>query len=240
LQEQHTHAAVAEFSLLLLSRRILSLLLLSASLSSWMRAHFAVCCLRAVTFDVPSTRARTHTHTHVCVCVCVCVCVFVCVFVYVYVCVCVCVCVSVYAVLAVKPAGATKRGSTNLQATRSWQDTLCMLRAPLRPCICLPRTPCTCRRWAPCTRRCMHSLRWRRLLHFRAHRCTRASSHRQTRTRQKISVCVYVGIFYVYVDAYVDAQVCEFIYLYVCLHVFICMHVCMCMYTYVCIDIQHA
>ena len=126
--------------------RILSLVLLSASLSAWMRAQLAV-CLRKVTCEVPSVRARTHMY------------------IYIYPRI-------IHGIGIIPPAGATKRGRTNLQATRSWQDMLCMLRAPWNPCICLPRTPCTCRRWAPCNRRCMNSLLWRLLLSFRERICS--------------------------------------------------------------------
>ena len=158
-------------------------------------------CLRAETFDVPSVLARTHTY------------------------------IDIYPRIIlgmgiIPPAGATKRGRTNLQATRSWQDMLCMLRAPLRSCTCLPRTPCTCRRWAPCTQRCTHSLRWRRLLRFRAHRCTRASSHRQTRTRQKISACVYVYV-YVRICMYV-CIIRMYIYVCICMYVSAYVNVCVC------------
>jgi len=44
--------------------RILSLVLLSASLSAWMRAQLAV-CLRKVTCEVPSVRARTHMYIYI-------------------------------------------------------------------------------------------------------------------------------------------------------------------------------
>jgi hypothetical protein len=67
--------------------RILSLVLLSASLSAWMRAQLAV-CLRKVTCEVPSVRARTHMY------------------IYIYPRI-------IHGIGIIPPAGATKRGSTD-------------------------------------------------------------------------------------------------------------------------------